>query len=331
MHARRRIVNTLCVAIVAIAASAAAFVPGAATPAAGASDGHGVATVVTLAGKRYVVNPGPRLGVKPIHPVAARPAANTTVTIHSSATSGVVSNKPIVYLVFWGSQWSSDPAGAAPALQNFFNGLYGAADTWGLIATQYCEGVPAGSSTCGAGSIRIEHATSSILAGVWFDNSVKAPKKAKGSQIAAEAVAAATHFGNTTSAANLNAQYVIASPTHAKPDGFPSKLCGYHSYTSSVDGNVVYTNLPYVADLGAGGCTTISHPTALDGYFSTETHEFAETITDFYIPAGWFHSNTGGEIGDLCEKLDARETLSTGTFDVQGLWSNQARGCRTSG
>jgi hypothetical protein len=233
--------------------------------------------------------------------------------------------------VFWGSQWSSDPAGAAPALQNFFNGLFGPDDTWGLINTQYCEGIPSGSSKCGPGSIPIEHATSSILAGVWFDNARKAPKRASGSQIAAEAVAAATHFGNTTGASNLNSQYIIASPTHTKPDGFPSILCGYHNATSSVDGTVAYQNLPYVADLGAGGCTTISHPTALDGYFSTETHEFAETITDFFIPKGWFHVNTKGEIGDLCQQLDARETLSTGTFDVQGLWSNAAKGCRTSG
>jgi hypothetical protein len=36
-----------------------------------------------------------------------------------------------------------------------------------------------------------------------------------------------------------------------------------------------------------------------------------------------------GEIGDECVNLDARVTLTTGSFDLQGLWSNSASKCVT--
>jgi hypothetical protein len=260
----------------------------------------------------------------------AAPRANaSTLSVGSNASTGVVSPNPKVFLVFWGSQWSKDPAGAAPALQNFFRGLFGPADTWGTILTQYCEGVAKGTTTCGTQGIHVTHPTTSILGGAWFDNAAAAPTNATAAQIASEAVKAATHFGNTTQAPNLNAQYVIVSATGTHPDGFPnSGFCAYHNFTSSVDGKVAFTNLPYVPDLGAGGCTTLANPTILDGLFSTETHEYAETVTDFFPSIGWNGRN--GEIGDACVQLDSRLTLSTGTFDVQGLWSNSRNACRTT-
>ena len=77
-------------------------------------------------------------------------------------------------------------------------------------------------------------------------------------------------------------------------------------------------------------CTTKTDGRMLSGIESTETHEYAETLTDFWPTNGWYDSS-GGEIGDECVNLDAYETLSTGTYDVQGLWSNNADNCVTSG
>jgi hypothetical protein len=85
--------------------------------------------------------------------------------------------------------------------------------------------------------------------------------------------------------------------------------------------------MPYVPDGGLGFCTTLTHPTVLDGYFSTETHEYSEVLTDFWPSRGWNGGN--GEIGDECIQLDSRITLATGTFDVQGEWSNTANKCVT--
>ena len=237
-----------------------------------------------------------------------------------------------MYLVFWGSQWSSDPAGVAPDLQAMFNGLNGAQDTWGTILSQYCENAPTGTTTCPASATFVQHPTSSDLTGVWFDNAAAEPTKASKAQLAAEAAKAAVHFGNTTQAPNLNAQYVIVSPTGTHPNGFGPKgsFCAWHDKTSSTSGTLAYTNLPYVPDLGAGACTTLTDGRLLSGIESTETHEYAETVTDFWPTVGWYNSG-GGEIGDECENLDAYLTVSTGRFDVQGLWSNKAGGCVTSG
>lgn len=46
---------------------------------------------------------------------------------------------------------------------------------------------------------------------MFADNSSAAPAHPKQSQLAAEAIRAAQHFGNTTAASNDNAQYVIAT------------------------------------------------------------------------------------------------------------------------
>jgi len=271
---------------------------------------------------------GAKAGVKPIHATASAPGNVNTLTVRSNKTQGVVSPHPTVYLVFWGSQWSSDPAKAKPAMQNFFKGLHGTPDTYNSIFTQYCEGVPAGTSHCGTAGTHIVKPTSSILAGVWSDNTRKEPTNATAAQLAAEVKAAASHFGNTTQAPNTNAQYVILSPSGTHPDGFPnSGFCAYHNFTTSSFGNLAWTNMPYVPDLGRGGCTTLTNPTLLDGLFSTETHEYSETLTDFWPSIGWNGGN--GEIGDECIQLDSRITLPTGTFDVQGEWSNSANKCVT--
>ncbi|HKT01130.1 MAG TPA: hypothetical protein VJT31_16520 [Rugosimonospora sp.] len=270
-----------------------------------------------------------RYGRKPLDRRQARPLSASTLAVGSSASTGVVTPTPRVYLVFWGSQWSRDPAGAASDLQNLFRGLDGSADNWGTIMNQYCEGVPAGTTTCGKAGIHIQHPASSPLAGTWFDNGAKAPTNASGAQIQAEAVRAAQHFGNTSQSPNLNAQYVIASASGTHPDGFPgSGFCAWHSSGSSQFGTIGFTNLPYVPDSGAGACTTLGGGRLLDGYESTETHEYAESVTDIFPAAGWNGGN--GEIGDACIDSDRRITLSTGSFDVQGLWSNDLNRCTTS-
>jgi hypothetical protein len=259
---------------------------------------------------------------------SSKPKTPALVSLHSSQATGAVTPTPAVYLVFWGKQWSNDPAGAASALQSLFSNLYGSQDTWGTILDQYCEGVATGTVTCPSNATFVQHPASSLLKNVWFDNASPAPSKATASQIATEAVSAAIHFGNATQAANLNDQYVIASPSGTHPDGFPKSFCAWHSSTTSSFGNIAYTNLPYVPDLPAADCTTIASPGPLDGYESTETHEYAETVTDPFPSNGWLKGSA--EIGDLCENLDAHLTIGSATFDVQGLWSNAAGGCVTS-
>jgi serine protease len=301
------------------------LIAGAALAVAALSLGPGTADAATR-----------HFGAKPLHPgahaqSAPRAVGPDTLSLQTSGSQGVVSPTPKVYLVFWGKQWSSDPAKVAPDMQAMFRGLYGSADTWGTILDQYCEGLKAGTTNCGSAGTHVKHPTASILGGVWFDNGANAPSSATQAQLAAEAVKAAGHFGNKTQTPNLNAQYVVLSATGTHPDGFPnSGFCAWHDFTSSSYGKIAYTNMPYVPDMGAGACTTLTDGRLLSGIESTETHEYAETVTDFWPTDGW-NNTANGEIGDECVNLDAYLTLSTGKFDVQGLWSNAANKCVTHG
>jgi serine protease len=246
-----------------------------------------------------------------------------------------VETAPKVYLVFWGSQWgavgspgSNDPSGEAAILQNFLNGVGGS--PWLNSVTQYCQGVAKGTVFCnGAGSPAGNSA--GILAGVWYDNTVSAPARPKQSQLAAEAVNAAQHFGVSAST-NVTAQYVIATATGNNPTGFGTQYCAWHSSTSSTsNGTIAFTNLPYITDAGGSCGANFNGLGPNAGITIVEGHELAETITDQYPNGGWLDGN-GAENGDKCawissgQGASANTTLSTGTFPVQSLWSNAFNG-----
>ena len=220
--------------------------------------------------------------------------------------------------------FSDDPDGLAPALQTLYAGIGTGGEQWSGTMTQYCDGAPVGATACEEGDTQIPYPTGGVLAGVWYDDSVDgrtAEEKAgpTGHQLAAEAEAAATHFGNTDQAANRDAQYVIASPTGTDPDGWDNQTdgyCAYHDDThdTSIDGGgavagpiVAFTNLPYVPDAGYDcGAGDLNTPGTLDGATEAASHEYAETITDQFPEAdpapGWMDAE-GEEVADLCAYL----------------------------
>jgi hypothetical protein len=274
---------------------------------------------------------------------------------------GVTTGPEKVYLVFYGSQWgtqgtnangdvtlSGDRSGEAPYLQELFKGLGTNNETWSGVMTQYCDGVAAGSQSCPSTNTgHVAYPSGGALAGVWVDESATSPQQATGHQLGVEAVSAAAHFGNSTAAANRDAQYVILSPTGTNPDGFntPSgQFCAWHDYNgdstltgggvSSPYGDVAFTNMPYVTDAGAScGQDFVNATGTLDGVSIVEGHEYAETITD-QNPAGGWLDNTGAETGDKCAWITpgraggaADLALATGTFAMQSTWANDAAGC----
>jgi len=271
----------------------------------------------------------------------------------------VVTGPPKVYLVFWGSQWgtqstvggyqhfSGDPSGVAPALQAFYSGLGGNGELWSAIVTQYCQGAASGARSCPlAPANHVAFPGAGVLANVWEDTSFTPPQSATpgdssiggatADQLAQEAADAAVHFGDSSA----NAQFVIVSPTRTNPDGWldpHNGYCAYHDSTGdpafggSVTGPAVaYTNFPYVLDAGAQACASTGMVGLLDAVTETASHEYAETLTDPDAQSGWFDRH-GSEIGDKCEYVTPGQpgaafylTLATGTFDVQGLWANDA-------
>jgi serine protease len=262
--------------------------------------------------------------------VGAPPIATAAELTYRGGTGGIgVETAPKVYLVLWGRQWNKgDPSGESALLQSFLNGVGGS--SWLNTVTQYCQGVAVGTTFCnGAGTPAGNQP--GMLAGVWSDNAVAAPKHPTQSQLAAEAVAAAQHFGNTTGSSNASVQYVIATSHNHSAAGFGTQYCAWHSWTGSGVGNVAYTNLPYMTDAGASCGANFNGLGADAGITIVEGHEFAETVTDQFPSSGWIDSS-GAEIGDKCawirsgQGAAADTTFTTGTFAVQSLWSNAFAG-----
>lgn len=272
---------------------------------------------------------------------------------------GVTTGHEEVYLVFYGSQWgtqgtnsngnltlSGDTHGEAPYLQQFLKGLGTNNETWSGVATQYCQGVPAGATSCATGNpAPVAYPFGGALAGVWADESTASPAQATGHQLAQEAVNAAAHFGNTTLAANRDAQYVIVSPPGTNPEGLFPSYCGRHDYSTDQNltgggpvtspyGDLAFTNLPYVPSQGSNcGAGAVNNPGTLDGVSIIEGHEYTETITDQNLGGGWYGASLSDEIGDRCAWITpgtpggmADISLATGTFAVQSMWANDANG-----
>jgi len=267
---------------------------------------------------------------------------------------GVTSGSPKVYLVVWGTQWGSqsgnsfsgDSAGAVPRLINMFSGLGTGGELWSGVMTQYCDGaVSAGATSCPSGSSHVGY-PSGAYAGIWYDNSAAAPSNATANQIGTEAVRAAAHFGNTTPASNRYVQYVILSPSGTHPDGFNTPqgtFCAWHDWNgdpyvgvSSPYGDIAFTNMPYVLDLGAScGQNFVNAGSAgtLDGFTIVEGHEYSETITDQNPAGGWTSASSGQENADECSWISsgqgasANVVMGNGTYAMQSTWSNDTNQC----
>ena len=231
---------------------------------------------------------------------------------------GSIQTAPMVYLVYWGSQWNNnDPSGQAALQQSFFNGVGGS--SWNNSVTQYCEGVSTGTTNCGSSGTHVGN-QAGVLAGVWYDNASAAPTSPTQSQLAAEAVRASSHFGGVTA----NVQFVINTATGNNSSGFGHQYCAYHSST----GQVAYTNMPYITDAGASCGANFNGLGPKAGITIVGGHEFAESETDPYHNTGWL-DGSGAENGDKCAWISSGSQgasadihLSSGTFAVQSLWSN---------
>lgn len=259
---------------------------------------------------------------------------------------GVTTDAPRVYLVFYGSQWLSggDPQAAAAYLQSLFSGIGTGGEQWSGTMTQYCDGplVAQGATGCPAPAAHVGYPRGGALAGVWFDTAAPAPASATAAQLAAEALNAARHFGNTSVSVNRSALYFIVSPTGTHPDGFNtpgSNFCGWHDFNRSPLGDLAYANLPYVTDMG-GSCganfVNSGAAGALDGFSIVGGHEYAEMLSDQNPPGGWTNPQTGEENGDECAWIaagpgaSANVSMGNGAFAMQSTWSNDTNACEIS-
>lgn len=273
------------------------------------------ATSPTPAGRFFSPTPQPHAG-----------AAAPNLLYHG----GPVLLAPKAYVTYWG--WNTplaDPDGAEAYLDAFFQGVGGS--PWANIQTQYYSG--------SAPSTAITNPVDQF-GGSWHDNSLAPPPVDVGNFVAYasnEAAKAETHFGY-----DANGVYFVILP-HGYDGDFAGTYCAYHAAGTDGHGNTfAWAVLPYVSDFptvnnsvttvgcGTGFIPDSPHP-RLDGFSMTAGHEYAEAVTDPHINA-WYDKN-GAETGDKCQFVFSGPgryqeiTLSTGTFGVQGLWSNAANGC----
>ncbi|HEX2668409.1 MAG TPA: Ig-like domain-containing protein [Gammaproteobacteria bacterium] len=284
-------------------------------------------------------------------------------TSGSQGNVGVNSGHSKVYLVFYGTQWgtqttdangnlkfSNDTAGAAGAAQQMFKGIGTNGELWSAELTQWCDGpnVSSGATSCPSNASFVPYQTGGVLAGVWYDNSVSSPSAATAAQLGQEAVKAAGHFGNTTSASNRYAYYVILSPKGTNPDNYQGQYCAWHDWNGDVGvssqyGDLAFSNQPYNIDSGAGcGVGFVNSPGTLDGWTMTLGHEWHEMMSDQYPAGGWTNqtgsSYNGEENSDECAWIAPGSAGgaanvsfgSFGTFAEQASWSNDTNNCAIS-
>ena len=265
---------------------------------------------------------------------------------------------PKVYVVFWGSQWgaanppgstnfSGDPLGVASRVVALLSGIGTNSEEWSGVMTQYCEGVADRLRLLCRRVPHVGYPDGGALAGVWADTAAPAPGSATAAQLGAEAVNAAQHFGNTTAASTTGTRSTssshrrVPSPTASTPAAGSAR--GTTSTadvgTSSPYGDIAFTNLPYVPDMHSScGMNFVNAGTAgtLDGVTMVEGHEYAETITD-QNPGRRMARLAGLENADKCAWLSSgvgrsqNVSFATGTFAMQGTWSNADRSCEIAG
>ena len=263
----------------------------------------------------------------------ASPAASGSGLL--SYGGGPIVSSPKVYIVYWGSQWgtgstvTSDPSGEAALQLSFFQHAYGSGDTYFTSQTQYCSGVATGTTQCGSSGTHVGHPSSSPVGGTWLDSASKAPSRPSDSQLAAEAVRAAAHFG----VSGYNVQVIVDSPHGVVPSGFKTQYCAWHDQTTTSSGAALpYTNMPYITDAGSAcGSNFVSPSNGVSG--STEGitivggHEYSETLTDPNAGSGWLDA-AGYETGDKCAWISSGQGASTivslngAYFAVQSEFSN---------
>ena len=243
-----------------------------------------------------------------------RPGDRTTLATNPLLYhGGPVQTAPKLYVVFWGSAWngtSGDPDGVASRLKSFYGVIGGG--HWLNTVTQYTQ--TGGAHVGNAGN---------IFAGSYVDTGSTPPNRPSQSQMAAEAVRAAAHFGNYSASAS----YVVAMPHGIKPSGFGTQYCAYHSSTSATGGTIGWTNLPYMPDAGAScGADSVNSGGTLDGVTIVSGHEQAETETDPQPNSGWLDAS-GEEIGDKCAWVSLENNPNAGGYPTQPLWSNASNSC----
>ena len=197
-----------------------------------------------------------------------------------------IQSAPVVYLVFWGEQWSAGWTDVAVDTTNglnvptvntytsnqsksyitdFFAYNGGGGGSYFSSTTQYCSGVAVGTVNCGGSGTHVGNLSFNAATNVWVDTTSTPPPTVVpdncaaivcfvpgstldvGNLLAQEAIRAQSHFLGTGN--NPSANFIIMLPKATATVGY-GLYCAYHS--EAVDGSgrrLSFTNMPYVMDM----------------------------------------------------------------------------------
>jgi hypothetical protein len=217
---------------------------------------------------------------------------------------GTVIESVQVVPIYWGAAWGGAQATLASQIDGFFDFIV-TSSVIDMLGEYGLEGTP------------IQHG--SRLSSAVVTNSEPGTVTPSGRQVTDQQIQQALQgwIGSTVPASNANTLYFIYLPPGCSVlsggGSSCSTFCGYHGHI----GNIYYAVVPFV---NCGGCVFPGN--FLDTITEVSSHELCEAITD---PMGgtWWDSNTGNEIGDICN----RQATRLGGYLVQTEWSNAQQAC----
>ena len=249
------------------------------------------------------------------HVVATSHADRTrkaTAIVHAtpdvSDHGGPVMSSTRTFALWWGdvAAFASD---ARPALEQFLNGLNGSAHL--KVLEQYLFG---------------EKATT-VFAGHLLDSSAPPADEPDPSVVVDVACTALVRNGIQPRFGDL----VFVSPSN-----FPtpkSSACGWHYWGNCGDQALAVAYIPNAAknsfcEHGAYVCAN-GRSNAARSLVGVADHEFVEAVTDPLVST-WYRSSPLSayvtEIADMCGYAECIN-LSTGSFDLQRIYSNATHSC----
>jgi hypothetical protein len=215
---------------------------------------------------------------------------------------GRVAPSTRTFALWWGDP-DAFPADARTVLESLLLGLDGSA--YLAVADEYLRGA---------------HATTSF-GGSLFDSSAPPAENPTESAIAQQACRALDANGIAPRPGDM--VFVVSSifPAGSVP------FCAWHYWSLCHGETLLVAYLPNPSGTACGrmgsGCNGFSQEATALGTFAA--HELMETITDPYITA--WKDLIGQEIADKCVGLAACVPLTTGTLQLQPLYSNALHGC----
>jgi hypothetical protein len=216
---------------------------------------------------------------------------------------GNVAASTRTFALWWGRA-SAFPADARAVVESLLTGLDGS--TYLGVVDEYLRGT---------------HATTSFGGSLFDDATVPPSANPAESVVGGKACSALAANGIANRAGDL--VFVITSTFPAGTLPF----CAWHSWVTCNDEALLVVYLPNPEGTPCGrmgnGCNTFSPEATALGTFAA--HELMESITDPYITT--WQDLLGDEIADKCFGLAACVPLSTGTLQLQPLYSNALHAC----